>query len=266
MRAPLVSSSTPYRSYPVATGRRVLLATRDDGLCYCTTSKRRLRRSLCGGVSSLQLPVLHSHHEGSRRQEHGQTFLRQRGASQLCPTAILVSRASEFWQELMAIMQVKVRMTVSRRAQADGRSEHQVRTLEDSLRCVVSHYCDDWARLLPTVEYAHATLVSTSTQVSPFEAECGRKPRYTILLPEAVASATAAGNFTRYRQRVVEFAQTICARLKSDKRITTIKVGQWSSFESVTWFTLTLEFSAPSWVNQITIQIVIRLVTSCYFD
>ncbi|KAJ0410812.1 hypothetical protein ATCC90586_010135 [Pythium insidiosum] len=32
---------------------------------------------------------------------------------------------SEFWQELMRIMQVKHRMTVSRRAQADGRSERQ---------------------------------------------------------------------------------------------------------------------------------------------
>jgi hypothetical protein len=98
---------------------------------------------------------------------------------------------SEFWQELMRIMQVKHRMTVSRRAQADGRSERQVRTLEDSLRCVVSHYGDDWARLLPTVEYAHATLVSTSTRVSPFEVDCGRKPRFPITLQNQFGSSPA---------------------------------------------------------------------------
>ncbi|OWZ08430.1 Retroelement [Phytophthora megakarya] len=79
---------------------------------------------------------------------------------------------SEFWQELMAIMLVKQRMTVSRRAQAYGRSERQIRTLEDSLRCVVSHHGDNWAKMLPTVEYAHATLVSTSTRISPFEVDC----------------------------------------------------------------------------------------------
>ncbi|KAI9920137.1 hypothetical protein PsorP6_015842 [Peronosclerospora sorghi] len=88
---------------------------------------------------------------------------------------------SEFWQELMTIMQVKVRMTVSRRSQANVRSERQ---------------------------YAHATLVSTSSRVSPFEVDCGRKSRSPMLLPAAVTSATAAGNFTRDRQRVVEFAQT----------------------------------------------------------
>ncbi|KAI9906556.1 hypothetical protein PsorP6_004677 [Peronosclerospora sorghi] len=67
---------------------------------------------------------------------------------------------------------------------------------------------DDWARLLPTVEYSHATLVSTSTRVSSLEVDCGRKPRYPIPLPEAVESATTAGNFTCDRQRVVDFAQT----------------------------------------------------------
>ena len=114
---------------------------------------------------------------------------------------------SEFWTELMRIMQVKQRMTVSRRAQADGRSERQVRTLEDGLRCVVSHYGDDWARLLPTVEYAHATLVSTSTRVSPFEVDCGRKPRAPIAIRLAESGVTSAANFTRSRQQIIEFAQ-----------------------------------------------------------
>lgn len=113
---------------------------------------------------------------------------------------------SEFWQELMRIMQVKHRMTVSRRAQADGRSERQVRTLEDSLRCVVSHYGDDWVRLLPTVEYAHATLVSTSTRVSPFEVDSGRKPRSPITLQSHLGPGPAL-NVTRSRRAVIEFAQ-----------------------------------------------------------
>ncbi|KAI9910803.1 hypothetical protein PsorP6_010878 [Peronosclerospora sorghi] len=212
MRTPQVWSSTPCTSAPVANGTRVLLATRDDGLCYCTTSKRRVRRSLCGSVSSLQSPVLHSHHDEVDAKTTSRLFfenvvryysLLDSIVSELDPRF-----TSELWQELMTIMQVKVQMTVSRRAQADERSERQMRTLKDSLRCVVSDYGNDWARLLPTVEYAHATLVSTSTRVSPFEVDSGRKPQSPILLPAAVASTTAAGNFTRDRQRVVEFAQT----------------------------------------------------------
>lgn len=111
---------------------------------------------------------------------------------------------SEFWCELMTIMQVKQRMTVSRRAQADGRSERQIRTLEDSLRCVVSHYGDNWVKMLPTVEYAHATLVSTSTRISPFEVDCGRKPRRPIVV---ATSGNLAQNMTRSRQETIQLAQ-----------------------------------------------------------
>lgn len=101
-------------------------------------------------------------------------------------------------------MQVKQRMTVSRRAQADGRSERQIRTLEDSLRCVVSHYGDNWVKMLPTVEYAHATLVSTSTRISPFEVDCGRKPRRPIVV---ATSGNLAQNMTRSRQETIQLAQ-----------------------------------------------------------
>ncbi|KAI9907643.1 hypothetical protein PsorP6_016563 [Peronosclerospora sorghi] len=86
---------------------------------------------------------------------------------------------SEFWQELMRIVKVKHRMTLSRLAQVDGRSERQVRTLEDSLRSVVSHYGDDWAKILPAVKYAPVTLISTSSRVSPFEVDCGRNRKVT---------------------------------------------------------------------------------------
>ncbi|GMF40127.1 unnamed protein product [Phytophthora fragariaefolia] len=111
---------------------------------------------------------------------------------------------SEFWRELMAIMQVKKRMTVSKRAHVDGRSERQIGTLEDSLRCVVSQYGDNWLRMLPTVEYAHATLVSTSTRISPFEVDCGRKPCSQIVL---ATSGSLAQNMTRSCQEVIELAQ-----------------------------------------------------------
>ncbi|GMF60929.1 unnamed protein product [Phytophthora fragariaefolia] len=86
---------------------------------------------------------------------------------------------SDFWRELMAIMQAKQRMTVSKRAQADVRSERQIRPLEDSLRCVVSHYSVNWVKILPT-------------------------PRSPIVL---ATSGSLAQNMIRSRQEVIELAQ-----------------------------------------------------------
>ncbi|KAF4127883.1 hypothetical protein GN958_ATG22939, partial [Phytophthora infestans] len=102
--------------------------------------------------------------------------------TQLYP--IVIQRSQ---RELMTIMQAKQRMAVSKRAKADGRDERQIRALEYSLGCAVSHYGDDWMKMLPTVEYAHATLVST---------------------PKSVAQ-----KMSRSRQEAAEFAQ-----LKRDKR------------------------------------------------
>lgn len=80
---------------------------------------------------------------------------------------------SEFWTALMELTGIKVSMTVAYRAQADGQSERQIRTLEDSLRCVTSHYGADWFFKLPLVEFAHATLVSASSGYSHFQLDTG---------------------------------------------------------------------------------------------
>ncbi|ETW00285.1 hypothetical protein H310_07664 [Aphanomyces invadans] len=72
-------------------------------------------------------------------------------------------------------------MTTAGRAQADGATERQNRTLEDSLRCETSYLGTDWADHLATIEYAHQALVQTSTGVSPFELDTGRVLRNPLL-------------------------------------------------------------------------------------
>ena len=115
---------------------------------------------------------------------------------------------SDFWQEMMAIMGVKLCMTVARRPQSDGRSERQIRTLEDSLRCLTSYYGDDWAGLLPTIEYAHACLASASARLSPFQIDTGRQPSAVIRLQD-VPNAPTNDSFSllRERERVIAMAK-----------------------------------------------------------
>lgn len=109
---------------------------------------------------------------------------------------------SKFWQAVMETLKVKLRMTVSHRVQADGQSERQIRTLEDALRCTVSHYGDDWIEWLSSIEYAHATLVSMSTGKSPMEIDTGRRRPFPRLWV-----ASDPSNFLSERQAVVAYAK-----------------------------------------------------------
>ncbi|OWZ18795.1 Gag-pol Polyprotein [Phytophthora megakarya] len=117
-----------------------------------------------------------------------------------------------FWQELMRIMEVKLRMPTAHRAQADGQMERQNRVLGDSLRCMTSVHGSDWVELLGTVEFGHATLISASTGLTPFKIDSGRVAR----LPSAATNraskaqptkAEFAQQFVERRREIVEQAQ-----------------------------------------------------------
>ncbi len=82
-----------------------------------------------------------------------------------------------FWTSLMAYMGINHSKSSAGRAQTDGQTERQNRTLEDSLRCMISYIGDDRAAHLGTVEFAHMSLVQSSTQRTPFELDTGRLPR-----------------------------------------------------------------------------------------
>lgn len=125
------------------------------------------------------------------------------------PAAIISDRdpkfTSTFWRELMKIMGVQQCMTTAGRAQADGATERQNRTLEDSLRCETSYLGTDWADHLATIEYAHQALVQTSTGVSPFELDTGRILR-NPLLPLDTPNALVV-NMAQHRQDLIARAQ-----------------------------------------------------------
>lgn len=107
--------------------------------------------------------------------------------------------------ELMKVLGVKLRMTTSYRAQADGQVERQNRVLEDALRGMVSLQGTNWVEVLGTVEYAHATLVSASTKLSPFQIDTGRVARSPIGATHS--RNDYAQNFAEERKRLVAQAQ-----------------------------------------------------------
>ncbi|KAG6608884.1 Retrotransposon nucleocapsid protein [Phytophthora cinnamomi] len=122
---------------------------------------------------------------------------------------------SDFWKSLMKLMGIKLSMATAHRAQADGQTERQNLVLEDALRCMISYHGDDWVKHLGTIEYAHSTLVNSSTKFPPFELDTGRKvsnivaeeKKYLLQSENDVTLAEFAKNFAKERQEIVERAQ-----------------------------------------------------------
>ncbi|KAG3134154.1 hypothetical protein PI126_g18827 [Phytophthora idaei] len=103
-------------------------------------------------------------------------------------------------------------MTTAHRAQSDGQIERQNRTLDDSLRCSISYHGDAWNDHLPTIEYAHATLVSTSSKLSPFSVDIGRKPTNLLSAGERATQVPQSrvgytSRFVQHRQQVIDRAR-----------------------------------------------------------
>ncbi|KAF0764457.1 hypothetical protein AaE_003064 [Aphanomyces astaci] len=128
---------------------------------------------------------------------------------------------STFWKSLMEIMDIRQAMTTAGRAQADGATERQNRTLEDALRCQVSYLGQDWIDHLPTIEYAHQGLVQTSTGLTPFEVDTGRKLRNPAV-SSSLPKNDFAKNFAEHRKEVIRMAHENLT--KAQKRIMTSDV------------------------------------------
>ncbi|KAH8152984.1 uncharacterized protein LAJ45_03211 [Morchella importuna] len=86
---------------------------------------------------------------------------------------------SHFWQSLMSLLNVKLKMSTSFHPQTDGQTERVNQTLEHYLRSYCLYQQDDWADLLLLAEYAYNSAVSESTKVSAFYANYGYEPSVT---------------------------------------------------------------------------------------
>ena len=118
-----------------------------------------------------------------------------------------------FWKSFMAIMSNNLSMTTSHRAQSDGQTDRHNLMLEDSLCCIVSYHGDDWSDHLGTIKFAHARLVSKSTQLSPYKIDTGRQVsdafvRYLKGGRKQIFVAEYARNFADKRQKIIDLART----------------------------------------------------------
>lgn len=95
------------------------------------------------------------------------------------PQEIVSDRGPQFtsqvWRTYCKALGATSSLTSGYHPQSNRQTEH-TNHLETSLRCVASRLPSSWATHLPWVEYAHNTLVSSATGMSPFMVNHGYQP------------------------------------------------------------------------------------------
>lgn len=80
---------------------------------------------------------------------------------------------SRFWKEFCSLIGATVSLTSGYHPESNGQTERLNQELETCLRCLVSQNPSSWSRHLTWVEYAHNTLPTTATGLTPFECVFG---------------------------------------------------------------------------------------------
>lgn len=100
---------------------------------------------------------------------------------------------ARFWKAFCQLLGATVSLTSGYHPQTNGQAERLNQELETGLRCLSSQNPSSWSKMLIWIEYAHNTLPSASTGLTPFQCVFGyQSPLFPDLEQEVnVPSATA---------------------------------------------------------------------------
>ena len=112
---------------------------------------------------------------------------------------------SKFWAEVCSYSLIKRRLSTAFHPQTDGQTEILNRVLEGYLRAYTSLECMNWARLLPSAEYAYNNSRSSSTKITLFKALYGYDPELRIDL--STKDSTDTGGVPAARDRIIRLSQ-----------------------------------------------------------
>jgi len=83
---------------------------------------------------------------------------------------------SRFWREFCNLIGASVSLSSGYHPESNGQTERLNQELETGLRCLISQNPSSWSRHLTWVEYAHNTLPTAPTGLTPFQAAYGYQP------------------------------------------------------------------------------------------
>lgn len=120
------------------------------------------------------------------------------------PAAVISDRdakfTGEFWQQLMTMCKVRLRMTTAHHPAANGQAERTNATVEVMLRCLLAgQYTSSWASLLPEVE-RNLNCLSFDNSGTSFEVLYGVPPRFMPENPQGTSASNAVAFVTNRNQ------------------------------------------------------------------
>src|SRR5258707_7803669 len=98
---------------------------------------------------------------------------------------------SHFFCSLGSLLSMKLHFTSGYHPEGDSQTEHINQVLEQYLRAYTNYQQDNWALLLPLVEFAYNNAASATTGISPFFANKGYHPRLSMNLLAPSSSSEA---------------------------------------------------------------------------
>lgn len=88
---------------------------------------------------------------------------------------------SRFWEELMRLCDITLKMSTAHHPQTDGCSEITTRMIENFLRCFCDHNQTNWDELLTAAEFSYNSANVAHLKISPFELDLGWKPKPPLI-------------------------------------------------------------------------------------
>ena len=109
---------------------------------------------------------------------------------------------SQFWTALSKFLNLKSRLSTAFHPQTDGQTERMNQTVEQYLRIYCNYHQDNWSQLLSLAEFSYNNAQHVSIGCSPFYANYGYNPRFSIELRQ-------------FAKHPVPAAQEMAERLKN---------------------------------------------------
>lgn len=107
---------------------------------------------------------------------------------------------AKFWAEFCKLLGVTVSLSSGFHPQSNGQTERMNQQLESGLRMLCSRDPSSWADNVVWVEYAHNSLISTATGMSPFQVVFGYQPPLFDTQERAASVPSAVASFRRCRR------------------------------------------------------------------
>ena len=125
------------------------------------------------------------------------------------PSNIISDRGSlftsRFSQSLASLVNVSQNLSTAFHPQTDGQTERVNAIVEQYIRAYCNYQQDNWSELLTFAEFSYNNTVSATTRVTPFFANYGFHPRYTVNLDGPAPEDSVLQDYSAQLEKLAEF-------------------------------------------------------------